>query len=179
MTTSIKYSIVKTINGAFNFRDFKDDLMKLEEVAFHPDIREDWEDKLELLENAVCVLLCCADKKIVGEAYTIDAENLFNSEADDDDSNHLNDIARLMEKENAVYLCSLAVLPEYEGQGIATEFMQTLIADAKHKGYTAIYSHAHEGASAHIHEKFGGKELLRRENWFDTGATHILYKITL
>jgi len=62
----MKHEILKILNNAFNFRDFKDDLMKLEEVAFHPDIREDWEDKLELLENAVCVLLCCADKKIVG-----------------------------------------------------------------------------------------------------------------
>ena len=176
---TMKHEILKTVNGAFNFRDFKDDLMKLEEVAFHPDIREDWEDKLELLENAVCVLLCCADKKIVGEAYTIDASDLYDGEAEDRDPIHLNEIASSLARENAVYLFSLAVLPEYEGQGIATEFMTMLIADAKHKGYTAIYSHAHEGASAHIHKKFGGKELLRRENWFDTGATHILYKITL
>jgi predicted N-acetyltransferase YhbS len=84
-----------------------------------------------------------------------------------------------MEKGNAVYLQSLAVLPVYEGMGIATEFMQMIITDAKHQGYTAIYSHAHEGASAHLHEKFGGKELLRREDWYGTGATHILYKIDL
>jgi N-acetylglutamate synthase-like GNAT family acetyltransferase len=174
----MKYEILKIMNDIFNFRDFKDDLMKLESVAFHPDIQEEWDDKLELLQNAVCVLLCVSSRKIVGEAYTVDSVALMN-DGEDTDSQHLNEIALLMEQENAVYLCSLAVLPEYEGIGIANEFMKMLIHDAKHKGYTAIYSHAHEGASAHIHEKFGGKEVLRRENWYDTGATHILYKITL
>jgi Acetyltransferases len=175
----MQYSIIKTLKDSFNFRDYKDDLMKLEEVAFHPDIREEWEDKLDLLEIfAICVLLCCAKRHVVGEAYTVDNEGLRNH-GTDDDSKHLNEIADMIKSENALYLCSLAVLPEYEGQGIATEFMTMLIEDAKHKGYTAIYSHAHEGASAHLHKKFGGKELLRRENWYSTGATHILYVINL
>ena len=175
----MKYEIIKTINDTFNFLDFKDDLMKIENI-FHEDIRESWEDKLENLINAKCVLLACADKKVIGEAYTLDANFMrLEDDEDYDDFKHLNDICDLMEKENALYLSSLAVLPEYEGQGIANEFMKGIIMDAQYKGYKAIYSHAHEGASAHLHEKFGGKELLRRDNWFDTGATHILYRIEL
>lgn len=160
-----------------NFVDLKDDLMMLEKI-FHPNIQEKWKNKLELLETAKTVLLCYIDNKVIGEAYTIDAEHLRNDN-ENDDSKHLNKIADLMEKENAVCLCSLAVLPEYEGQGIATELMEMIISDSKQKGYTAIYSHAHEGASEHLHKKLGGKEILKRENWGNTGETYILYKIEL
>ena len=174
----MKYEIIKTTK-TFNFQDFKDDLMEVENI-FHEDIRETWEDKLENLINSKCALLCMVDHRIIGEAYTLDADFMRAEDDEDyDDFKHLNAICDMMEKENALYLSSLAVLHQYKGNGIASGFMQMIIADAKHKKHTAIYSHAHEGASTYLHEKFGGKALLKRENWFDTGDTYILYKIEL
>jgi N-acetylglutamate synthase-like GNAT family acetyltransferase len=84
-----------------------------------------------------------------------------------------------MRKENGVYFMSFAVLPEYQGKGIGRQLVSDMLYTCKEEGFKAVYSHANEGASAHLFESFGGEFIEKREDWFDTGNSHYLYRIPL
>jgi GNAT superfamily N-acetyltransferase len=154
------------------------ELMAIEEV-FPEDIREDWEGKSEVMSGAQSVFLAVdndRERMIAGEAYT----TLKKEDDDgDEDVRHYNDIIDLCLKEEGVYLCSLAVLPGYEGIDIAKRMMMSIIIDSKKNGFKCIYSHAHEGGSRHLHEFFGAEILETRKNWFDTGDNYYLCKIDI
>ena len=107
--------------------------MKLEKTAFHPDIQEDWESKSELIKNSASCFLAWDVNRVIGEAYAV--KDLSDEDGDSSDEKHLQEIDRKMKKENGVYLCSLAVLPGYEGRGIARQLMEEVFDDLREQGF--------------------------------------------
>ena len=152
----------------------KKELMNIEKKCFHPDIQEDWKGKQKLIRASASCFFAYDKNKIIGEAYT---ETEYEIHDDSDDNLHMASVMEVCHKEHGVYFYSLAVVPKYEGLGIAKSLWLQIIADTKNQGYKMIFSHAKEGSSSHLCEVFGGKFITQRRNWFGTGNTHNLYEI--
>ena len=153
----------------------KPQLMEIEERCFHPDIQEDWEGKQALIKSSKSCFFAYDKGKIIGESYTV-AE--YEPEDDSDDSKHMIEIMKRCKEENGIYGYSIGVLPEYEGKDIAKRLKIKTLMDSKRQGYKKCFLHAKQGASSHLQKFFEGQLITERHNWFDTGNTHYLYKIT-
>jgi ribosomal protein S18 acetylase RimI-like enzyme len=153
----------------------KEQLMELEETCFKESIQEDWDSKQELIKAADVAVFAFNNSGIVGEAYVSRGDC---SELNDDvDGNHLKDLFVKMDEEGAIYFMSFAILPEFQGKGIGERLLRKTINYCVDSGFKIVYAHAHKGVSSHLFEKVGGKFIEKRENWFDTGDTYLLYKM--
>ena len=159
--------------------DIMKDLMDIETRCFNPNIQETYESKKELVESADIVLFAYDGERIIGEAYTAQEEAGDMGDPGNKDTIHLAEVFKDMKCAGGVYFMSLAVLPEYQGKGIARQLLIDMTYCCVRKGFSYIYTHAKEGSSAHLFHSLGGKMLSKRENWFDTGNTHYLFKISL
>jgi ribosomal protein S18 acetylase RimI-like enzyme len=159
--------------------DFEHDLMEIETRCFEPSIQEDWESRKDLIEHSNIILFVYDGEKIVGDAYCADEEAGDMGEPDDVDTIHLEEVFAKMKEENGIYVMSFALLPEYQGRGIAKQLVSEMVSISKREGFKVMYSHAHEGASAHLFESVGGKFVEKREDWFGTGFSYYLYRIEL
>ena len=166
--------------GAHELTDvFEHDLMEIETRCFEPDIQETWESKRKLIERSDIILFAYDENKIIGEAYTAKEAAGDMGEPGHRDTVHLEEVFAKAKKENGVYFMSFAILPEYQGKGIGKQLMADMFSVCKKEGFKVVYSHAHEGASAHMFESFGGEFIEEREDWFDTGVSYYLYRIQL
>lgn len=159
--------------------DMMDQLMTIEEVCFKPEIQESYESKRNLIEQADIVLFAYDGPNIIGEAYTATSAAGDMGEEGDPDAEHLKGLFELMDQEDAVYCMSLAVLPDYRGQGVAKQLLWDTIQKCKESRFNLLYSHAKVGPSAHLFGLLGGQCVEERENWCGTGDTYILFRIPL
>ena len=186
MPLKMSYEIKRFDSNAVRYDTFfglyENDLMEIETRCFEESIQETWESKKELIEKSDIALFVFADHKIIGEAYVAkdEAGDMGNPEYDENkDAQHLAEVFDRMRKEGGIYFMSFAVLPEYQGQGIGKDLIQTMFDQAKKEGFRVMYTHANEGTSEYLFIKLGGEFIEKRVNWFDTGHDHSLYRIPL
>ena len=172
-----KYSIT-IFDGKAIDDSMEDELMNIENSCFEEAIRETWESKKELIQDSIIAVFAKNDGYI-GEGYLSNEESGDMGDEGHTDTIHLAEVFSKMKSENGLYFMSFAVLPEHWGGGIGKEIVKTALSAAKEKGFSCVYSHANSGASEHIFKSIGGVFLEKRENWFDTGNTHSLYRIPL
>ncbi len=121
-----------------DWEKIKDEIIKIEESSFEPEVRQDEDDIGETFtyEDSIC-LIAKNEEDIVG--YIMGAPADFYEYLD--------------EGNDTLYIESLAVLPKYRRRGIGTELKKKFIEEAKKRGYRRIVSHATSKEVININKK--------------------------
>ena len=157
--------------------DQMDELMRIERECFKEELQEDENSKKFLIENAEIVLFAYDDHdgRIVGEAYCIIEKP---EKADHPDDDVMEELFEEMDLNDSIYFMSFAVLPDYQGKGVAGQLLNDVLLQAKQLDFNYLYTHAKMGASAHLFGKYG-EFISQHDNWFGTGESYLLFRIDL
>lgn len=79
----------------------------------------------------------------------------------------------------AIYCYSNTVLPAVERQGYGSILKAHWLGLVAARGFKTVYGHARPGASQALNAKFGAVFLGAFPDWFGTGETYKLYRLTL
>jgi len=80
--------------------------------------------------------------------------------------------------QDAIYINSTAILPEYRNKGLIDEIKITLLDELRANRVKYVIGHAHDGKMWHINQKYGGEAILKYDDWYGEGK-HYLYEINL
>jgi ribosomal protein S18 acetylase RimI-like enzyme len=156
---------------------YKVDLMQLEKAwEDNPELCFSEELKKELMTDPDGVYYIALDgDKVIGENY---GQSLQSTDTDWFEGHYDPSTYRNYDKKT-FYVTSIAILPEYNGMGIAKDMTYRMCKDLKKDGYKYITGHYNEGAMTNIIKFFNGETIDVCENWFDSDETHNFMEIDL
>jgi len=152
---------------------FKYDLPLTETMQFEDiypeELQMDLVEKQELRDGKGSIFVWMfVDNVCVGEAYGVPLSSL------DEVVEGLSDA-----DPRAMYCYSNTVLPEYQGKGWGKMLKSHWLGLVKGKGFSTIYGHARPNGSQQLNDDFGVQWLEDFPDWYGTGETYKLYKLTI
>ena len=156
---------------------YKDDLLELERAwEDNPELCFSEELKKELMTDPDVIAYIALDgNKVIAENY---GQSLQSTDTDWFEGHYDPTTYRNYDKKT-FYVTSIAVLPDYNGQGIAKDMTYSMFQDLKRDGYEYVTGHYNEGSMTKIIEWFNGEIIEVCENWFDSDETHNFMEIDL
>lgn len=144
--------------------EVKEDIMRIEQV-FPNNIRdtEQFYETTVALKSAI-FLVAKVDQEVVGYVIGAALENFKQIPGIKQDP--------YFGIGNTIYLESIAVASDYQGQGIGKHLRRHFILMAKKKGFSYIASHVPEGCS----ERWNGICLQLFPDWFGTGVPYEYFR---
>ena len=160
-----------------DWEKYKADLMQLEKAwEDNPELCFSEELKKELMTDPDGVYYIALDgDRVIAENY---GQSLQSTDTDWFEGHYDPTTYRHFDKKT-FYVTSIAVLPEYNGRGIAKDMTYRMFQDLKLDGYEYCTGHYNEGAMTKIIEWFNGETVEVCEHWFDSDETHNFMEIDL
>lgn len=141
------------------------------EDQYHENLQMDLKEKKEIINNGIAFWLLSDSGDFIGEIYAICLDQL-------DEEIEGNDQVKTP-KDKTWYLYSVTIMPKYRRKGFAKIMMAYMLGFLKNEGAISLLGHYKEGTSSKLAEMFGGKFLGDFANWYETGATHKFYEISI
>ena len=140
-------------------------ILAAEGAAFGEDMQSDPEDIRAVLgvKEGVHLLMRNPEREIVGYISTLPQNDEYEDLVQYDPD--------FIKDETALYLESIGSRPENRDPYLSVEAFDTLIEEARKKGYRKLTMHARvsNGFSRGLQKLYGAKCLRRLENWHDFG----------
>ena len=83
------------------------------------------------------------------------------------------------ELDGAIYCYSNTILPAFQHQGYGSILKAHWLGLVAARGFKTVFGHARPGASQALNARFGADFLGDFRDWFGTGETYKLYRLTL
>lgn len=142
--------------------------------AIYPDgLQFTLEEKTLILDTPGAVVVWMfVDGALAGEAYGVPIVEY------DEPIEGIDELA-YEEKRNAIYCYSNTILPAFQRRGLGDILKAHWLGLVASKGFKAVYGHARPGASQALNAKFGAVFLGDFADWYGTGETYKMYRVTL
>jgi len=138
----------------YKLRDYRETLVFERE---HPkELRWDERYKLYMLENRECQGIWFRDKKL------LIAEAIMTWQSD-----------------NVTHIDSFTVHPFHRGKGLGYQLINNVLEWSTDMKHDYVIGEARKGASWHIFQNLGAKQVLLYKNWNKTGEDYVSFKIEL
>lgn len=111
------------------------------------------------------------DDQLVGESYGVPISSY-------EESIEGLDNLTAAEKQDALYCYSNTILPQFQRRGFGDILKAHWLGLVVSKGFTTIYGHARPGGSQALNAKFGAVFLGEFPDWYGTGETYKMYRLT-
>lgn len=138
------------------------------EALFHDNLAFDREEKADLLADSSVKLWLLVDGILAGETYGMAVPDI-GEELEG---------CQAYQRDDVFYVYSIAILPEFQGKGLAKILKAYSLGMIFGEGFKAVIDHAHEGASLHLNQLFGARVISEHRNWYETGETYYLNEIS-
>ncbi|MBN1544168.1 GNAT family N-acetyltransferase [Candidatus Woesearchaeota archaeon] len=152
-----------------NWNEYKDIMAKLE-LNFHPTIRSEEKDYLEILSEENITKVAVFDTMSIGAAIG------FPLETDDMDDYF---IAPELRQKKLFYLFKINVDRAFQGKGFGQQLLSELAKAAALKGYDKMVGHFRKNASLAMMKKFGAVEKEAITDWEGTGEDFVFCELDL
>jgi len=140
-------------------------ILSVEQASFPAAMQSTKEDLRETLENpnGIQIILRAADGTIVGYLASKPHNEALEELRQYD--------PKMQEEENALYIESIAILPESRSLRTFLQLGRTLLQEVKNRGFKKITMHARvaSGLSSALQKRYGAKHLRTIDNWYNFG----------
>jgi ribosomal protein S18 acetylase RimI-like enzyme len=149
----------------------KDGIMNIESRCFPKELEMNEEEvSRDCCSNDSVVFIAFDGDSVVGVIYA----NQLNGKSDDWIDIEFDIQAYKNIDKKVAYICSVGVLPEYRGMGIAKLLKLRMQHELKKQGYEYVLSHSNAGAMTRIDEMLGATIIEENKNWGGSSETHYL-----
>ncbi len=149
------------------------------EDLYHPNLQTDIQTKQDIKKDGgeFVYLWDTEENKPIGQTYFIPLDAFINWEADEEQPE---DGLDKYYYQNGVYVFGTEILPDYQRQGYGKLLKAYSLGIMRTSGYKFVMGHARVSTgSINLNEYFGARRIGPYKNWYQTGETHILYKLDL
>ncbi|MBU2560829.1 MAG: GNAT family N-acetyltransferase [Nanoarchaeota archaeon] len=152
-----------------NWNEYKELIAKLE-LNFHPTIRSEEEDYLEILSEENISKVAVFDTMSIGAAIGFP---LVEDQMDE------YFVSQELRQKKLFYLFKINIDQQFQGKGIGQQLLSELIKAAAQKGYEKMIGHFRRNASLALIKKFGAAEKGVVSNWEGTDEDLVFCELDL
>ena len=137
-----------------DWKSIKCDIVRIEKTCFERGVRQPKEELKEIFkDDDSLTYIAKKDDNLVG----------YLSAAPLEECDYVEDYSPKCN--SSIYVESIAILPNFQGNGLGDGLMEMFMADSKKEGYSRITLHATSEGMLRLAEKKGFKKLKFEEEW--------------